>query len=204
MNKVAVIVNGQGQLSSFSHGEQVIIFENGNGMWLEMKRICFLMEKTIPQMRQSLNGLLEQLEECKILIGTVITGIPFQILDQAGFLLCEAETISQELFYQVLADYQYREGIKQDQQEEDYPAHPIETEESGVFELDLKRLQRTHPEISSKAAMIPLFQKENFVSLIVYCSHVMPWLDRELDRWNLKYEEEKVDGGYRVVITWNV
>lgn len=206
MAKIGVILNQQEEIASLMEGMQVAIYEKIASKWTKISIVkdCFMQKDSLTQMRSFLSKLVVELQDCKILIGTVITGIPYMILDKEGIMLCEANIMSEELFTTVERDYEQMKQKKNDVVNAkviDYPSMPYETGECGVYELDMRKLQEVHPEISSKMALIPFLKKTKFTRLDVYCSHVMPWLDAELlARGLIYYVERLADEGYKLAI----
>lgn len=212
MAKVGVFLNQKGEIASLVDGVQVAIYDNIASEWVKIREIkeCFKPIDSMVMVRDFLRQLVLELEDCKILIGTVITGIPYMILDKEGIMLCEAGEMSDQLFTTVVSDYERMEQEKQALESNpkirksdstDYPSMPYETTEKGVYELDLRKLQELHPEISSKMALIPFLKKTKFFRLEIYCSHVMPWIDLVLPPLGLAYSEKKIAGeGYKIEI----
>jgi len=206
MVKVGVILNQKEEIASLYDGVQVAIFEKIALKWTKVSEvnINFSRKESMSQMRDYLAKLVIDMQDCKILIGTIIIGISYMILDQNGFLLCEADEMSDELFTAVVSDYETLQEEKINRtlnQLEDYPTSPYETQEKGIYELNIIKLQELHPEISSKKALIPFLKKIKFIRLDVFCSHVMPWFDYELAALGLTYSVEKlVEDGYKVEV----
>ncbi len=209
MNKVGVILNEKKELASFTDGIRVDVYEKSTSRWNKASEVkdCFRNKESVSHMHAFLNQLITELKDCRILIGTVITGIPYLELDKAGFMLCEAEKLSEELLSTVIGDYEKRMRESEESSmspEEEYPCRPYRTEEAGRYELDLRKLQKVHPEISSKQALLPFIRESEFSMLTVYCDHIMPWLDGRLEAYGLTYKAKKLEqGGYKVEISCN-
>lgn len=206
MIKIGVVLNDKDQITSLMEGSKVAIYEKVDRSWVKSCEIkeCFSGRNSMSQMRVFLGQLMAELKDCKILVASILTGIPFMILDKEGFMLCEAEEISEQLFEEIAFDY---EKMKQDKEQakktplQDYPTKPFETKEPGIFELDMRKLQECHPEMSSKMALIPFIKEVKFYKLLVYCNHVMPWLERELSVMGFHYQVSKLEEqGYLVEV----
>jgi Fe-only nitrogenase accessory protein AnfO len=204
--KIGVVLNQEEQIASLLEGGKVAIYERKESTWIKTDEVkqCFSQRDSINQMREFLDHLVKELKDCKILVASIITGIPFMLLDKEGFMLCEAEEMSKQLLEEIAYDY---EKMKQEKERlskdplKDYPTAPFETKEKGVFELDMRKLQKCHPEISSKKALFPFLKEMKFSKLMIYCSHVMPWLDRELKGFGYCYQVNKLEEqGYQVDI----
>lgn len=206
MIKIGVVLNQEEQVSSLMEGTKVVIYESKNSLWVKTDEVtkCFAQRESIHQMREFLERFIMELKDCKILVASIITGIPFMVLDREGFMLCEAENISRQLLEEIAYDY---EKMKQEKERSskaalnNYPTKPFETKEKGIFELDMRKLQQCHPEISSKKALIPFLKEVKFYQLVVYCNHVMPWFDRELPMLGFQYCVNKLEEQvYRIEI----
>lgn len=209
MVKIGILLNQEGKIASLIDATEVAIYEKEESNWRKACEVkeCFSQRNTMNQMREFLKQLIMELKDCKILIASILTGIPFMILDKEGFMLCEAEELSERLLEEIVTDYEKTEQKKNQMQQtalQEYPTAPFETDEKGVFELDMRKLQECYPEISSKKAIIPFLKEVKFYSLMIYCSHVMPWLDTELPALGFPYTASKMEGqGYQVEIGEN-
>lgn len=207
MVKIGVILNENDQITSLIDAVRIAIYEKKDSDWIETNEVkeCFGQRNSMNQMRDFLEQMIAELKECNILVASILTGIPYMILDKAGFMLCEADIITNQLFEEVAYDYVKMQQEKEQLQKmpvTDYPTKPYETKEKGIFELDMQKLQKSHPDISSKKAIIPFLNSTNFYQLNIYCSHIMPWLDRELAKLGMGYQSYKLnEQGYRLEIT---
>lgn len=206
MVKIGVILDENNKLTTLMDGVKIAIYENIDLKWTKTREVkeTFRQKATINKMRVFLSLLILELHECKILIGTNITGIPYMILDKAGFILCEAQEMSEILLSSVASDYERKEQNAKSItvfQLEDYPTAPIKTQIPGVYEFDMRRFQKQYPEISSKKVLLPFIRKGEFSQLHIFCNHVMPWLDFELPVHGLKYCVERLEeNDYKVLI----
>ncbi len=199
MIKIGIILNQEGRIASLFDATEIGIYEKNGSNWMKICEVkeCFSQRNTMNQMREFLDQLMIELKDCKILIASILTGIPFMILDKKGFMLCEAEELSERLLEEIAIDYEKMEQKKNQMQQtvlQEYPTAPFETNEKGIYELDIRKLQECHPEISSKKAIIPFLKEIKFYSLIIYCGHVMPWLDMELPALGFQYTANKIEG----------
>lgn len=211
MPKIGVVLNNKNQITSLMEGTLIGIYEKRETVWIQTEEIrdCFMQRDSIYQMREFLKELVAQLKDCKILAASILTGVPFMVLDKEGFMLCETTELSDQLFEQIAYDYAKAEQTRLEASAKEllqngtvnYPVQPFETDVKGIFELDMNKLQKFHPEISSKKAMIPFLKKKEFQKLLIYCSHVMPWLDRELPALELSYKTDTLEGSrYQIAI----
>ncbi|HEX3076268.1 MAG TPA: Fe-only nitrogenase accessory AnfO family protein, partial [Lachnospiraceae bacterium] len=74
------------------------------------------------------------------------------------------------------------------------PSSPVLTDSYGKYYLDLDLTLKSHPALTSKKILLPFFEKTLFDSLIIDCSHVMPWLDTMLPSC-LSYRYDTIEEG---------
>lgn len=206
MPKIGIILNERQEIASFMEGVAIAIYQKKDGSWVKTEEIhnYFKERDSMFQMREFLHQLIQELKDCRILVATIITGIPYMILDKEGFFLCEAKNQSEQLLEEISYDYS---SMLQEKQKiscmsvSDYPTSPYETKEKGIFELDIRKLQEYHPQISTKKAIIPFLKQKKFYQLKIYCNHIMPWLEHDLSMKAFSYEANKLDkGGYLILI----
>ncbi|WP_099466929.1 Fe-only nitrogenase accessory AnfO family protein [Konateibacter massiliensis] len=206
MLRIGVVLNEKQEIASIMDGVKIAVYEKKESGWFPTYEVKnYLGQKeTIDEMREFIQQLILELKGCKILVAFALTGIPFMMLDKEGFMLCEAEEISERLFEEIAYDYAKTEQEKLRHSlklQIDYPSKPFETNIKGIFELDLKKLQECHPQISSKMAVIPFLKEETFYQLNLYCDHVMPWLEHNPIMLGYQYEVIKLESkGYQVCI----
>jgi hypothetical protein len=105
---------------------------------------------------------------------------------------------------QIFNDFKNSEKEEKEEREDDLPKVPLEPEpvdHEGNYFFDFYQLQKEHPEISSKKALLPFLCNELFLSLTLTCSHEMPWLNPFCEEHNLDYEASRQEGLYQVVIS---
>ena len=209
MGQIAVILNQMEEVDSFVYGNKIVVYQLDHTKWNKGKEIAIdLLDEnhmeSMHYLRRSIKDLIEELQDCNILVGTIITGIPYMLFDHAGFMLCETEHLTEELLHIIWKDYEIAKGDKDENEKnqikENYPSVPFETQ-CGVYELDMCRLKTSHPEVTSKMALIPFLKKGRFDRLDIYCDHVMPWLERELEMWGMSYQSKRMEkSGYKIEI----
>lgn len=203
---IGILFNKEGSLTDFYNVHCIKIYD---------KKETFKVVKTIENLtldtsslssfRNGLTQLLSKLRECKVLVGSVITGIPFYFFNQNGINVCEAEIFSQELLEQLYQDYVVFSAEEQVKEEKVFmPIEPIPVNSDGEYFLDFIELQKSRPEISSKKALIPFFYNTLFKKLTIVCSHVMPWLESFLQQRSLEYSIKREGGKFILEITHSV
>ncbi len=199
--KIAVLVNEEEELASFEKGSCINIYTKNNTHWQLFKEIRYYINTnmSLSDLRENIKSLIKELEDCKIIVGKVMSGLAYNIFDRMGFAIFEAKDITSSVLDDI---YNEVNSLKTEALNSKQVAlSPIETEENGVFYINLMELQTKHPEISSKKALKPFLETTPFFRLEVICSHVPPWFDNILPGLNLSYSiEENGDNKYKVSI----
>lgn len=207
---IGILFNKEGSLTDFYNVHCIKIYEKKETFQVVKTIENFTLDTaSLSSFRSGLTQLLNELKECKVLVGSVITGIPFYFFNQNGINVCEAEVFSQELLEQLHQDYvifSADEKTETQGKEEKaiMPIEPMPVNSDGEYFLDFVELQKNRPEISSKKALLPFFYNTLFQKLTIVCSHVMPWLESFLQQRNLIYNIKREDGKFILEITHNV
>ncbi len=194
LKKIAVILNEAGKLTAFERGAVLTVFSKENNVWSVVNEIRYSLDLTsnISDIRNSIKAILLQLEDCKVIIGETITGLPYNILDRLGFEIYEAQSVSDSLLEEINNELE-TEAAHYTPLSSEVPTVPVETSEQGVFFLNLIMLQEKRPEISSKKALQPFFETCCFYRLDLICSHIPPWFDVTLPQKRLTYSVEELE-----------
>lgn len=204
---IGILFNKEGGLTDFYNLNHIKIYDKKDSFEaVKIIENINLDTSNLALFRSCLNELLNQLKECKVLVGTVVIGIPFYFFNQNGIEICEAEFFSEKLLEQIYEDYillpleqkskmNDNEGQALGEKALGIPTEPTAVNDEGEYFLDFIELQKYRPDISSKKALIPFFYNTLFQKLTIVCSHVMPWLDVFLEQRNLicdiKHEKNK-------------
>ncbi|MGE4214974.1 MAG: Fe-only nitrogenase accessory AnfO family protein [Anaerotignaceae bacterium] len=207
---IGILFNKEGRLTDFYNLDCIKIYDKKEGFKV-VKTIENLTLDTsnLSLFRNGLAQLFNSLGKCKVLVGSVITGIPFYFFNQNGIDVCEAETFSEELLEQLYQDYVLLQlDEKNDGQVKEekavIPIEPTAVNSEGEYFLDFIKLQKYRPEISSKKALIPFFYNTLFQKLTIVCSHVFPWMDIFLEQRNLISNVKREEGKFIIEITHKV
>lgn len=215
--EIAVLLDEKNKITSFDFINKIYIYEKKEEGWfikVKLEHIC--LSESIGEIQKNIVNIIAMLNGCNIILGKVITGICYHILDRNGILMCEAKEYSKYLFDEILKDqYLKLEKVSKERDEKknmllkgkeeglDRFLRPMKISEDGTYLLDLYELQKLHPEISSKKVMIPFLSSTVFYELQVICSHVMPWLDQELKKYNLTFYSEPYQEGRVLLVIKN-
>jgi hypothetical protein len=108
-----------------------------------------------------------------------------------GFTIFETDNISDTLFDEIILEIE--ESTEKKAPAIETPTSPAQTDNAGIYFLDLINLQLQHPEISSKKALKSFIQTTDFDKLEIICCHVPPWFDNVLPAKKLTYNTELLE-----------
>ncbi|MEA5083335.1 MAG: Fe-only nitrogenase accessory AnfO family protein [Lachnospiraceae bacterium] len=207
---IGILFNEEGSLTDFYNVHCIKIYDKKENFQVVKTIENFTLDTAnLSAFRGGLSQILNELKECKVLVGSVITGIPFYFFNQNGISVCEAEAFSQELLEQLYQDYvlispEEKNDKQVNEEKVIMPIEPMPVNSDGEYFLDFVELQKNRPEISSKKALLPFFYNTLFQKLTIVCSHVMPWLEGFLQQRNLIYNVKREDGKFILEITHKV
>ena len=195
--KIAVVLNQDSQVSSLEKETVLAVFKMDNG-WKIAQEIPVSVDngQNIAAVRQQFIDLAAQLEDCKIIAGSSITGIAYHTFDRLGYSIFEVQELSPAVLDSILEDVS--NASEKNRTEKAVRTEPAETETPGVYSLDLLALQKEHPEITSKKALQPFLRTTPFVELHLQCAHVPPWIENDPC---LSVRTQGSNGSIHVVIT---
>ena len=208
IKKIATIVNDSKIITSFQEGTTIIIYYKDIESWKVQNEISYSLNSNISlsDIRDYIRTVILRLEDCKIIIGKTISGLPYNILDRMGFEIFEVESISDSLsISDFLLEDIYSEVQGYENKKDAFllkvPTSPQQTAIPGVYFLNLIELQEKHPEISSKRALQDFFTSTPFYKLQLICSHVPPWFETFFPTKKLTFSTEELENNkYQVTI----
>jgi hypothetical protein len=179
MSKIAVYVNANSDLCDFFESDRFLIFDKGAQGWKTIDETIF--ERVVPgspaETRKAAARLLPLVEDCAVVAGAGLYGIPFAVFDKAGKAIFEIREISDEIFDEILRDIETGDATAAIREKIIREARPVETDTPGVYVLDLNALQSECPEASSKMAMADFLENTPFLELRLICKHIPPWIE---------------------------
>ena len=173
--RIALTVNSDNRLSPFPESVYVKILQKTSADWQTEKMLPInLQVKSTDELRMRIRNLVNEMPECKILLSAGISGIPYHVFDKMGFAIFEAPAVSDSLLNDIIKDV----VISKDELAADslIPRSPVEIAD-GSYYLEYLLIERKHPEITTKKALLPFFDSTPFFSLTVRLSHLPPWLE---------------------------
>jgi hypothetical protein len=198
-DRIAVLYDENNQTADVFHLHHITIYEK-NQKWEETTLLSEVSVSESKNIRSILDSLIYKIKDCKVIVGRMIAGMPYYMLDKNGFMICEAEECSEELLEQISQEL-FKEEEPQFIPDENVPKKPMPVDNAGNYYFNFALIQKNFPEISSKKALLPFFSHELFQSITIVCTHIMPWLDNYLKQMNLQMESHREDGLYTLVIT---
>lgn len=201
-NKIAVIVNAEKSTSSFENGCKLNLYYKDNNNWQLMKDIDYSLDTNISlsEIRDYIRSVILKLEDCKIVIGKTVSGLPYNVFDRMGFAIFEVENISDALLDEIFSEVEASTNERINSYSK-LSTSPVETEINGIYFLNLIELQEKHPEISSKKALQSFISSTPFYRLELICSHVPPWFEGYFPQKKLTYSLEELEKNkYKVTI----
>ena len=203
MSRIAVFTNGDSEICDFFDAGQFLIFERdeAESKWEAISETKF--EKIAPSnpalTRRSTEALLPLIEDCDMLAGGALVGIPFSVFDRAGLHIFEIAAINDKVFDGIIEDVQKASAAIVAKEKIIRDAKPVETSTPGVYFLDLIALQKECPEVTSKKAMMDFLKDTPFLELRLTCKHIPPWIENS-GLYNVQVTSDK-DGEVQAVIT---
>ena len=203
MSRIAVFTNSNSEICEFFDAERFIIFERDEAKagWETISETNF--DKIAPSnpalTRRSTQALLPLIEDCDVLAGSTLMGIPFSVFDRAGLHIFEINAINDEVFDGIIEELRNEDAAAAAKEKIIREAKPVETSTPGVYFLDLIALQKECPEVTSKKAMMDFLKDTPFLELRLVCKHIPPWIENS-GLYHVQVTSDK-DGEVQAVIT---
>lgn len=189
MYEIGVFLEERDVISSFEEAKYVKIFEKVNNVWKAKKSIIIDRNKDangISEIREEYRKLVDQMDECKIVVVNKAFGIPYSVFYLQDFSIWELEGAPLKYLDEIVKSEIEQETMEEQKEE---IGHKIK---EGHYFIDLLELEITNPEMSSKNAIIPYMKQEEVKKIDIHCCHVPPWLIKERDKGNIEMEIEEV------------
>ena len=203
VNVMAVFCDDTNRIARFDEMTNFVFYTKSGDGWGKSDPIPFSCDLSggLASIRENISQMLGAFNNCRIIIAKSIIGIPYQVFDRSGFIICESEDFDLELLDAIQADL-----ISQDEEANEdarlLAQTPEETNVPGYYRFDLTQVQQKHPEMSSKSALLPFLKETPFYALDLVCDHIPPWFDHQLPAMQMQYRvENKNNSATHVVIT---
>jgi Fe-only nitrogenase accessory protein AnfO len=186
---IAIFVGKNGSTAALNEEGKLIVYRKKKGKWNVIREREFTLADCsgMRELRKKMGEALFFLNDCKIIIGSSVVGVPYFELEKSDFSIWEFQGKPADILDHVLEKEEYLEMEKVSREEYKLPTVPEEVS-PGCYRLSLKDIQEGNTGITSKQALQPFLRKGSFYELIIICSHVPPWLEAEILGNNLDAE----------------
>lgn len=199
--KIAAYVDEEGKPASFYARGMVRIYRRRSGFWvnetgfpLELKRDMGLAEFQFTFM-----NMIARLEDCRLFIVDEIRGVPCAILDSMGFKLCRIEGPVLEQLELVAG-----KTLEEADDAENAGREPVLVGDprDKFYRINLRQVLKSDASLNSRQVLIPFLEAGAFRKLEVLCDHTPRWLEKELERLNLRADTEDWEiSGVKITIS---
>lgn len=198
-----VLADMEGKITDFFHVHKLIIYEK-TAQWeavdeIELINTQNMTRSEIEILSEKISTIIKR-QDSEMLIGTAIVGIPYQILNKNGIIMCETDEVSQRVFDEIYDDFYNNIDLEEEEQVDDIPPYPVCAYEDGFYYFDFDMAMNVHSTLSSKKMLIPFLEQELYTCLTIKCSHIMPWLEYYTKQHGLSMDYKREDGVYIVNI----
>lgn len=208
LKEIAVYVNNIGEVTDFNKAGIIKVFSKYKNQWIISRELPFEFHSTKEKSDLSLDvlNIAEALENCRIFVAREFSDLAHKVLDSMGFSTWKMDSDPSNFLEYVfekeveeaeairLMDYSNTINKKQN-------ISPIEIDDNGNYILNMKELQEHNTGVTTKQALRPFLNNENFNELIVTCSHIPYWLEKEIEKLNLSFRfSETGPSDYIIVI----
>lgn len=200
---IAIFVGNNGFTASLNEPGKLVVYRRKKGKWNAVREKDFTLANCpgMQELRKKMGEALFFLNDCKIIVGSSIMGVPYFELEKSNFSIWEFEGKPFEILDYVLEKEEESEVKKAGGEAGKLQTAPVEVS-PGCYSLSLKEIQESDTGITSKQALQPFLRQGNFYSLELLCSHVPPWLEAEIISGNLAADFSRVGPGeIRITIT---
>ncbi len=195
---IAVVCDAAGKMQTLSEAAQVMVYRQTPQGWQPDGAVPVALGSDPIAMRAGMETLAAALDDCRILAGKKVEGIAYHCLNRLGFAIFEIDCLTDNILDEMLSDVQ----TAQQPAMEAYPSAPWSPQNDGHYQLDLIRLQKEQPDISSKKAFRSFLETGTFLSFTLTCSHIPPWAEDMAKDRKLTMAVETLAGGVvRVTFT---
>lgn len=189
MNEIGVFLDEKNEISSFTEAKSINIFDKEENSWKIKKEILIERRsngRVIKEIRKEYSNLVNQMDDCKIIIVTKAIGIPYSIFYSEDFSVWELQGNPLNFL-----DYVIEKEKQEDERKENKEEIAKKLGE-GYYFIDLMELELLNPEMSSKKAIIPYLKEEDVKKIEIHCCHVPPWLIKEEDGGSIELDIQEM------------
>lgn len=205
-DKIAVLTDGGGRTAPLDQSSKILLYQEIDSKWQVMKVIDWhpTADQTIAAIRGDIKTCIDQLEDCRIIVGKKLSGVAYHFLDKMNFHIFETDhPASQSLFYSI------RQAITESEDKRNFinqtPVQtPVSPNNDGIYYFNLIELQQVFPEISSKKALKAFMEKAAFYKFELICNHIPPWLESMMLLRKFRWEVERFENNSSKITVLNL
>lgn len=179
---MALIADTDGKIVSAAEGRIVIKLEGSGHDWVEYSRIDYDLDKSenLENIRMSMKKICDDISDCTAVIGTSINGLPYRMFDKTGLKILEVPNFN-------IDDLEYLEGLIdiETRECERTTMAPVSPNCDGNYIFDLVTAQSERPDLSSKMLLRDFLDKTPFISFVLICEHLPPWIEELAKQGNM-------------------
>jgi Fe-only nitrogenase accessory protein AnfO len=186
--EIAVLLNSDGETSSFNESGVIKVFSKQESEWNKTKEVLFNVEENINiiYFRENILSIVNSLGNCKVFVARYISGIAYNILDTMGFSSWEIHGVPEKFLDCLLEDEKlYKANKVSTEKSSNTLSTPVQTSDEGFYYMNLKELQSSNSNLSTKQVLLPFLKNTVFYELELLCSHIPPWFESEFKKMNL-------------------
>lgn len=206
---IAVVMGSNGVTASLLDADVTIqIFRKERAEWVQEKEMPVELHPAIglSGVREEIRQLITQLGNTRVLVAGEISGVAYSAFDAAGYSIFQIpEKQPRDFLEFVLASVKKQQEdlqrLQSGQENSGDIPQPQPYGGDGTYYLDIIQAQMDYPNVTTKQLLIPFLKNQTFYELVIICSHIPPWFDREFNHLKLAYDKEIMGPEkYKVVI----
>ena len=207
MNKeIAVFVNDFGVVANSSDYKVIKVFSKIKDKWEVTRELPFKLKVVNNEfdIKPQILLIIELLKNCRIFVANEFSNLEYTIIYNMGVSIWRMKGEPYEFLDYILEkEDEEAEEIK-NINSNDKCFTPVKIGERNDYIFNIKELQEHNICISSKQALKPFLQSNNFNELIITCNHIPNWLEDELIELKLSYKYSKImENDYILIINNN-
>ncbi len=195
--EIAVFLGDNGNTTKFYGEGRIVIFVQENNSWRVSREKRFSLKEIQEMMdfRQKMEETLVFLDQCKVFVGSSITGMPYYFLEKAKCSVWECDGIPYDFldYVQLQEEISAEKTCKKGQQQEKSSVDSsfIETT-PGNYSISIKGIQEKSVQLTSKQVLLPFLRRGSFESLEIICNHMPIWLEEEVLRRRISLQTKEL------------
>lgn len=211
LKEIAIYINNLGGIADLKEIGIIKVFSKNKDEWRVIRELPFKFNSTKEKedIRLDIFNIAEALGNCKIFVAREFSDLAYTMLNSMRFSTWKMDGDPNKILEYVLEkEEEEAEEIKfidaSNSSEKKQNNSPVEIGNNGYYILNLKGLQDHNTGITSKQALKPFLNNNDFNELIITCSHIPNWLESEVKNLNLNFkflETEQMD--YIIIINRN-